>query len=341
MVGTRVPDRRMEDWAGEEGFEPSHAGIKIRCLNQLGDSPTVRSGRHRDCSPLTCAGTTAQSSACSAGSDCSTPVESPFAKRMPRPVTEPPKPRPLVPPGRQLADDLEAQVRCFAPAGTDTHPTRSSGPTQRRCRHCGPPAQALERFGHPGVPRQDNRLQVVPTTETRPISRKTAILIGVVLRVNSGAEKIPAVATATPGATTTNTRGGSGTGRNRSPMPVAYAVVTKHEDRHVGAQPERQRCEAARGQCSPHSRFRPSSTVAASELPPPRPPPIGMRLSRDMRRRAAAAGGASLRAARTVRSSSGATPARGDAFDLSSHRSRCRCSCRDRSISWNTVSSRW
>ena len=29
------------DLAGEEGFEPSHAGIKIQCLNQLGDSPTV------------------------------------------------------------------------------------------------------------------------------------------------------------------------------------------------------------------------------------------------------------------------------------------------------------
>ncbi len=26
--------------AGEEGFEPSNAGIRIRCLNQLGDSPT-------------------------------------------------------------------------------------------------------------------------------------------------------------------------------------------------------------------------------------------------------------------------------------------------------------
>ncbi len=26
--------------AGEEGLEPSHAGIKIRCLDQLGDSPT-------------------------------------------------------------------------------------------------------------------------------------------------------------------------------------------------------------------------------------------------------------------------------------------------------------
>ena len=27
--------------AEEEGFEPSHVGIKIRCLNQLGDSPTT------------------------------------------------------------------------------------------------------------------------------------------------------------------------------------------------------------------------------------------------------------------------------------------------------------
>jgi hypothetical protein len=27
--------------AGEEGFEPSHAGIKTLCLNQLGDSPIL------------------------------------------------------------------------------------------------------------------------------------------------------------------------------------------------------------------------------------------------------------------------------------------------------------
>ena len=27
--------------AEAEGFEPSHAGIKIQCLNQLGDSPVV------------------------------------------------------------------------------------------------------------------------------------------------------------------------------------------------------------------------------------------------------------------------------------------------------------
>ena len=31
--------------AGEEGFEPSHAGIKIQCLNQLGDSPTRVDGQ--------------------------------------------------------------------------------------------------------------------------------------------------------------------------------------------------------------------------------------------------------------------------------------------------------
>jgi hypothetical protein len=37
-----------EDLAGEKGFEPLHAGIKIQCLNQLGDSPTRVDGqRHQ------------------------------------------------------------------------------------------------------------------------------------------------------------------------------------------------------------------------------------------------------------------------------------------------------
>ena len=38
------PDGGSEDLAGEEGLEPSHVGIKIRCLNQLGDSPTQDPG---------------------------------------------------------------------------------------------------------------------------------------------------------------------------------------------------------------------------------------------------------------------------------------------------------
>ena len=29
-----------ENLAGDIGFEPMHVGIKIRCLNQLGESPT-------------------------------------------------------------------------------------------------------------------------------------------------------------------------------------------------------------------------------------------------------------------------------------------------------------
>lgn len=33
------PPETSGKMAGEEGFEPSNAGIKIRCLNQLGDSP--------------------------------------------------------------------------------------------------------------------------------------------------------------------------------------------------------------------------------------------------------------------------------------------------------------
>ena len=34
-----INNRGFHILAGEEGFEPSHAGIKIQCLNQLGDSP--------------------------------------------------------------------------------------------------------------------------------------------------------------------------------------------------------------------------------------------------------------------------------------------------------------
>src|SRR5450830_327884 len=38
--------------AGEQGFEPWNAGIKIQCLNQLGDSPT-QSAVCRSCALLT------------------------------------------------------------------------------------------------------------------------------------------------------------------------------------------------------------------------------------------------------------------------------------------------
>ena len=35
-----IPSQGPKNLAGVEGFEPANAGIKIRCLNQLGDTPT-------------------------------------------------------------------------------------------------------------------------------------------------------------------------------------------------------------------------------------------------------------------------------------------------------------
>src|SRR5574343_1733030 len=42
-IGQAFDDLPEGSLAGEEGFEPSNAGIKIRCLDQLGDSPAGRS----------------------------------------------------------------------------------------------------------------------------------------------------------------------------------------------------------------------------------------------------------------------------------------------------------
>jgi hypothetical protein len=47
--GTATPGLwpSVSNLAGVEGFEPANAGIKIRCLNQLGDTPTQDSCRYR------------------------------------------------------------------------------------------------------------------------------------------------------------------------------------------------------------------------------------------------------------------------------------------------------
>ena len=54
------PSRDPEILAGVEGVEPANAGIKIRCLNQLGDTPTR--DNYQTCTlaanPLTCYFTT-------------------------------------------------------------------------------------------------------------------------------------------------------------------------------------------------------------------------------------------------------------------------------------------
>jgi hypothetical protein len=40
LDANRASTDQAKRMAGEQGFEPWYAGIKIQCLNQLGDSPT-------------------------------------------------------------------------------------------------------------------------------------------------------------------------------------------------------------------------------------------------------------------------------------------------------------
>ena len=99
----------------------------------------------------------------------------------------------------------------------------------------------------------------------------------------------------------------------------------------------------------PHMRSSTRSVVAASELPPPRPPPIGMRLRTRIRAPSDVPEAACrARAARTVRSASGATAAStpGAAAPSSTRvtppvGSTSNASMSQRSISWNTVCSSW
>ena len=53
VLKTRAPLRDPKILAGVEGVEPANAGIKIRCLNQLGDTPTQVHGRKTAINPLT------------------------------------------------------------------------------------------------------------------------------------------------------------------------------------------------------------------------------------------------------------------------------------------------
>ena len=39
-TSTPISHGSYQNLAGVEGVEPANAGIKIRCLNQLGDTPT-------------------------------------------------------------------------------------------------------------------------------------------------------------------------------------------------------------------------------------------------------------------------------------------------------------
>src|SRR5690606_30633989 len=113
---------------------------------------------------------------------------------------------------------------------------------------------------------------------TRP-ARKADIVIRGVFLVNSGAANTRPVLTGTPGATTTYQRVPSFTGDSCSPTPSPQALSPRT---NTGTSaPSRRPSWLKASTSSPvrQSAFSATSVVAASELPPPSPPPIGNRLS--------------------------------------------------------------
>ena len=132
-------------------------------------------------------------------------------------------------------------------------------------------AQSVTNFG---ITLLDHRLTVVMTA---PARRLRTVMAGV-LRVNSGSANISAVLTETCGAMTRNQGSGRSTGCRRSPTPSAKAARPRT---NTGTSAPRFRPSSAR-RSSPslvfHRWSRPTRVVAASELPPPIPPPMGRRL---------------------------------------------------------------
>ena len=97
----------------------------------------------------------------------------------------------------------------------------------------------------------------------------------------------------------------------------------------------------SRDRPSCQSWLRPSRTVAASELPPPRPAPMGICLSRVMRTpNGQPVASFRARAARRVRSSSAEKPSGSCVRPMWPEGSSSRVTWSSRSMNWKTVSSR-
>src|SRR5579883_115597 len=142
---------------------------------------------------------------------------------------------------------------------------------------------------------------IVP--ETKP-----DIVAGSALRVNSGAWNSSAVETCTRGATSRYQRCGNSSGVSLSPMPSAQALRPCTKTGTSAPRPEPISANRSRGNPVFHSAFNATSTVAASELPPPSPAPIGMRLVTAISApNCVPVTRCNVRAARTARSSSAET----------------------------------
>ncbi len=234
--------------AGEEGFEPSNAGIKIRCLNQLGDSPAEKPSRvdgtsvlrgiriaHHANAASGCRASVLATNPCIAGGLASTAAHA-SASVAKGANTQPPEP----------------VIRAYA----------------ERLR------KTPERCGDVGKPRDRDRLKVIaPITLGKDFHfRRRARFVSIPVprksprsaRRSAARSPPPTTSAASPASDARRCRA-----RARARRPAGTARRRPRRGRCAGVR--------ARGRFTPHRRLSASSTLAASELPPPMPPPCGMR----------------------------------------------------------------
>ena len=254
--------------AGEEGFEPSHAGIKIRCLNQLGDSPRVQVAIKR------------------------VALQPPRDKSAHR--------------GGQLA-----QHRLCA-LSLRRELCKHARPRSRHPRLRAPRAQPREVRRDLRAALHGHGFEIVPAQagEKGRYFESFRITCQRVIAEHVGRGNAPRAA---PARRTTLRQRQRAAGARRRPRRARSRPKTKTGTSAPRRAPSSSR--RSRGQSRPHSRL---STMQRGRriggLPPPRPPPIGRRLSSARSAPSAAPLSAcSSRAARRHRSSASATPAAGRA----------------------------
>ena len=228
-AGARQVQSRREDLAGEEGLEPSHVGIKIRCLNQLGDSPTQVAGsrphpRNRLSLP-------------------SPPADARSRLRHMRPTQLGGK----LDPRRQVAngsvaragsrEHRAARTRHAAVAEARLQANRPLGATSAHCglRHRLQVVAPESRSGAVSSAAVSARKPASITGGCRALQRRAAEDLRGGQRGRRLDHRQPLRAAASIGV-------------RRSPMPSTKALLAADEERHVGAQRQRQRSRRSRGQ---------------------------------------------------------------------------------------------
>ena len=191
--------------AGEEGFEPSHAGIKIRCLNQLGDSPIGSSSKTRQ-------------------SWQRVPLQSPRDESAHR---------------RRATLASTARASASVANSANTHaPEPVMRACGRRCRsHCEVRRDLRIALQHD---RPRDRSRPSPAEKGRYFER---------FRISCqcvSAENFAAWTRATGGTSTRYQAGGSTSARQPLADAFGEGVLAEDEERHVGAELQRQGLQLAR-----------------------------------------------------------------------------------------------